>query len=56
MYTHTQYPIWRSHQNKDLGKREKKKVNKNNKVTVRTNHGLVHKQAGYTKGIKKTSF
>ena len=32
-----------------------KKVNKNNKVTVRTNHGLVHKQAGYTKGIKKTS-
>jgi hypothetical protein len=32
-----------------------KKVNKNNKVTVRTNHGLVHKQAGYTKGIKKIS-
>lgn len=30
-------------------------VPKDEKVTVRTNHGIVHKKAGYTSGVKKTS-
>jgi hypothetical protein len=32
-----------------------RKIKKDDKVTVRTNHGLIHKKAGYTKGIKKKS-
>lgn len=31
------------------------KVEKDEKVTVRTNHGIAHKVAGYTHGIKKKS-
>jgi hypothetical protein len=31
------------------------KVDKDEKVTVRTNHGIAHKVAGYTHGIKKKS-
>ena len=31
------------------------KFDKNEKVDVRTNHGISHKQAGYTHGIKKKS-
>ncbi len=31
------------------------KFNKDEKVMVRTNHGIFHKNAGYTKGIKKKS-
>jgi hypothetical protein len=31
------------------------KVETDEKVTVRTNHGIVHKVAGYTRGIKKKS-
>lgn len=32
-----------------------KKLKKDNKVLVRTNHGIYHKNAGYTKGEKKKS-
>lgn len=32
-----------------------KKVNKEKKVTVRTNHGIYHEDSGYTRGIKKKS-
>ena len=31
------------------------KIEKDTKVTVRTNHGITHKDAGYTKGVKKVS-
>ena len=31
------------------------KFSKDEKIDVRTNHGIAHKQAGYTHGIKKKS-